>query len=155
MPLLQADRELSGNVGAVLWRAPEIFSGEPYGTSADVYRYTTMSCCVYSALTNFDFSTSFGIVMWEVAARAVPYEETNFGWIDEVSSSIRSGRRPTITDSVRNFKRDYTILMTECWSGDPEERPGFTEISQQLSNMLPISDVAQRENDWPELETTV
>ena len=40
-PLLQADRELSRNAGAVLWRAPEIFSGEPYGTSADVYRYFT------------------------------------------------------------------------------------------------------------------
>ena len=37
-PLLQADREMSRNTGAVLWRAPEIFSGEPYGTSADVYR---------------------------------------------------------------------------------------------------------------------
>lgn len=37
-PLLKADEDMSGNVGAVLWRAPEILSGEPYGTPVDVYR---------------------------------------------------------------------------------------------------------------------
>ena len=37
-PLLQAHSDLSRNTGAVLWRAPEIFLGEAYGTSADVYR---------------------------------------------------------------------------------------------------------------------
>lgn len=41
-PLLQAERDLSSNVGAVLWRAPEIFLGESYGTKVDVYRYVTI-----------------------------------------------------------------------------------------------------------------
>ena len=37
-PLLQARDHMSRNIGAVFWRAPEVFSGEPYGTSVDVYR---------------------------------------------------------------------------------------------------------------------
>ena len=37
-PLLQPHSDLSRSVGAVLWRAPEIFLEEAYGTSADVYR---------------------------------------------------------------------------------------------------------------------
>ena len=37
-PLLQPHSDLSRNAGAVLWRAPEIFLEEAYGTSADVYR---------------------------------------------------------------------------------------------------------------------
>ena len=37
-PLLTAETHLSDGVGAALWRAPEIFACEPYGTSADVYR---------------------------------------------------------------------------------------------------------------------
>ena len=42
-PLLMADRDLSDNVGAALWRAPEIFACKPYGTAVDVYRYSTHS----------------------------------------------------------------------------------------------------------------
>lgn len=37
-PLLQADSYLSGNVGTLLWRVPEIFAGETYGTAVDIYR---------------------------------------------------------------------------------------------------------------------
>ena len=38
MPLLRADSLLTRNMGTVLWRAPEIFGLDDYGTSADVYR---------------------------------------------------------------------------------------------------------------------
>ena len=37
-PLLRAESAMSDSVGSALWRAPEIFSGEAYGTSVDVYR---------------------------------------------------------------------------------------------------------------------
>ena len=37
-PLLAPSSDLSRNVGTLFWRAPEIFSDQPYGTSADVYR---------------------------------------------------------------------------------------------------------------------
>ena len=37
-PLLTTEGDLSDEVGAALWRAPEIFASEAYGTSADVYR---------------------------------------------------------------------------------------------------------------------
>ena len=42
-PLLQAKDDMSRNPGAVFWRAPEVFCGEPYGTSADVYRQGVFS----------------------------------------------------------------------------------------------------------------
>lgn len=37
-PLLNPSFDLSRNVGALLWRAPEVCSGASYGTAADVYR---------------------------------------------------------------------------------------------------------------------
>ena len=42
-PLLSPNVDLSRSVGAVLWRAPEVFRGEAYGTPIDVYRYLTVS----------------------------------------------------------------------------------------------------------------
>ena len=37
-PLLNPNSDLSRNVGAVLWRATEVFSARSYGTAIDVYR---------------------------------------------------------------------------------------------------------------------
>lgn len=41
-PLLQANNDLSDNVGTLFWRAPEVFAGETYGTAVDIYRLGQM-----------------------------------------------------------------------------------------------------------------
>ena len=46
-PLLNANSDLSRNVGAVLWRAPDVFLGESYGTAIDVYRLRAISNEIY------------------------------------------------------------------------------------------------------------
>ena len=42
-PLLNPNSDLSRNVGAVLWRAPEVFLRQSYGTAIDVYRLIASS----------------------------------------------------------------------------------------------------------------
>jgi hypothetical protein len=112
-PLLQADRDLSEDVGAALWRAPEVFAGEPYGTPVDVY--------------------SFGIVMWEIVARDVPYIEREFQWMKDVSNAVLAGVRPC---SLEGIDRSYGDLMRECWARDPSLRPSFVEVVQRLGRLL-------------------
>jgi hypothetical protein len=111
-PLLMADRDLSENVGAALWRAPEIFACEPYGTPADVY--------------------SFGIVMWEIVARDIPYNEREFRWMKNVKEAVLAGARPS---SPGDIDRSYGDLMKECWAGTPSLRPSFTEVVQRLKRL--------------------
>ena len=89
--------------------------------------------------------------MWEVVSRAVPYEDLQFEWIDEVSRAVCSGVRPTSTHLVRRFRQNFTTLMTECWAGDPDDRPGFAEIAQRLNSMLPVG----QRNNQDECESTV
>ena len=38
-PLMAEDMLMTSDTGTILWRSPEIFALENYGTSADVYRY--------------------------------------------------------------------------------------------------------------------
>ena len=47
-PLLAADLLMTRDTGTILWRAPEIFALQRYGTSADVYRYTFYWCILFS-----------------------------------------------------------------------------------------------------------
>ena len=92
--------------------------------------------------------------MWEIVSRAVPYEDSQFEWIDEVSRAVRSGTRPTRTHLVERSRQDFTTLMTECWAGDPDDRPGFAEIVQRLNLMLPVSERKIQDNS-AEIESTV
>ena len=41
-PLLVAELHMTRNTGTILWRPPEIFALQNYGTSADVYRYISL-----------------------------------------------------------------------------------------------------------------
>merc|ERR1711879_1068121 len=75
--------------GTPCWTAPEIIKGDNYSEKADVY--------------------SFGIVMWEVLTRNVPYADQTFM---SVALEILDGKRPDVpSDCPPEFKQ----LMQRCW----------------------------------------
>jgi serine/threonine protein kinase len=106
-------------VGTWRWMAPEVFSSTEYDERVDVF--------------------SFGIMMYEVLTRTVPYEDK---WALDVPASARiglhiiQGHRPN-TQLVNPSCLPKTVeLMSECWAGDPSTRPSFTAIKAQISNQL-------------------
>jgi hypothetical protein len=122
-PLLNPNVDLSRNVGAVLWRAPEVFRGASYGTPIDVY--------------------SFGIVMWEIATQSVPYQEKEYEWIQDVADDVCSGVRPMVPPRVHE---GYKMLMTSCWCGVPARRPNFSEIFECLQGLQETLDTWEQVN---------
>lgn len=78
---------------------------------------------------------SFGIVMWEIIAREVPYEDRGYEWIQEVKDAVVAGIRPTIRRG--RVRDDYCGLMRQCWAPNPEQRPEFAEIVRGLQEILP------------------
>ena len=71
-------------------------------------------------------------MLWEILCRDDPYQDRQFGWIDEVSTAVREGVRPTIPPSSPQL---YVKLMKECWANDSDSRPTFAHIVNRLASM--------------------
>lgn len=83
--------------------------------------------CVFSCASPY----SFGIVLWEVCTRCVPFQEYPFTC--DVRNAVLSGVRPTIPVTC---SAAYRTLMQECWHGDHMQRPTFAEIVPKLDEQL-------------------
>ena len=105
-----------GNAGTLLWQAPEVQERHAaYTAAADVY--------------------SYGVVLWEVLTRAVPYTTNKF---DDPPSAvvlerlIIGGLRPTIPAQSGWAVGD---LIERCWDRDAARRPTFFVIVETLQQL--------------------
>eukprot|EP01094_Clydonella_sp_ATCC50884_P017764 TRINITY_DN315_c0_g1_i13.p1 TRINITY_DN315_c0_g1~~TRINITY_DN315_c0_g1_i13.p1 ORF type:complete len:610 (+),score=128.03 TRINITY_DN315_c0_g1_i13:786-2615(+) len=103
---LQSTRHQSA--GTPVWMAPELFKRRAKFTPA---------CDVYS----------FGMLMWEVAARAVPFADAHspevaIKWIEE-------GEKEDIPEDTPPA---YAELLQRCWSSDAAARPSMAEAVDAL-----------------------
>ena len=104
--------EPSQDFGSAFYLAPECISGDHYNKKADVY--------------------SFGIIMYEIVTKSVPYppsatQPTVFRFLHRVSDeNLRPIFNVQVKPSIKN-------LIESCWSANPEERPTFEEIFKKLA----------------------
>lgn len=103
--ILDQSMELTGQMGTCHWMAPEVLSNQPYSLEADIY--------------------SFGIVMWEILAREVPYNNIN-----PMTIPIRvvKGERPNISQIPSTCPSSLKDLIRLCWDQNPSKRPNFHKI---------------------------
>jgi serine/threonine protein kinase len=91
--------------------APEVLRGETYCLSSDVY--------------------SFGIVLWEMIARKLPYDELPSS--EQIFHEVTAKHaRPTIPPHANP---DLKSLMLACWHPNPEKRPPFGYIIENLEEI--------------------
>lgn len=95
--------------GTPQWKAPEILDGAPPSRMSDMY--------------------SFGVVMWEIAARLVPFSELRFG--HQIEEAVRRGQRPALPPGTW-MPEEYGQLMRLCWHQRPEQRPSFDDCVSLL-----------------------
>ena len=85
----------------------------------------------------FALLCSFGIVLWEMFCREVPYDDaSDLSFPYEMMSAILGGRRPLMPDSC---PEDYSTLIVQCWQENADDRPLFSDIVLQLERMLETS----------------
>lgn len=106
---------LTAELGTWQWMAPEVVApwdqrGAVYTEKADVY--------------------SFGIVMWECAAREVPFKQYD-GHQAAVMATYK-GMRP---DIPKETPEPLSQLIRECWSPAYGRRPSFAEIVPRLQRL--------------------
>ena len=72
---------------------------------------------------------SFSLIVYEIITNkpAFPFNTPS----DLISKIIREYNRPTLNNQIPSF---YQSLLQRCWSSDPDERPSFEQIIQELEN---------------------
>lgn len=100
--------QLTGGRGTVQWMAPEVIAHEDYKNAADIY--------------------SFGVVLWEMCARQVPFR----GYPTQIAigEAVLAGVRPPIPEYT---PRDLGNLIRSCWDDNVTVRPTATKIRTLLS----------------------
>ena len=102
---------LTRGVGTPAFMAPEILAGRcDYEKSADVY--------------------SFAMTMVNVITGRPPFD----GCRENMRQRVIEGYRPQLAGT--GVPADYLDLMVRCWSGRPDERPGFDFIVERIARML-------------------
>ncbi|CAH1790141.1 unnamed protein product [Owenia fusiformis] len=104
--------------GTVAWMAPEVIRNEPCSEKVDIW--------------------SFGVVLWELLSHEVPYRDVDSSAIiwGVGSNSLHLPVPSTCPDG-------FKLLMRQCWSPKPRNRPSFRQILMHLeiaqSELLALS----------------
>ncbi|XP_028271700.1 vascular endothelial growth factor receptor kdr-like [Parambassis ranga] len=97
------------------WMAPEAIFDKIYTTQSDVW--------------------SFGVLMWEIfSLGASPYPGVQID--EEFCCRLKEGTRMRAPDYASS---EIYQTMLDCWQGQPQERPTFTELVERLGDLLQAS----------------
>mmetsp|Transcript_3248 Transcript_3248/g.6689 ORF Transcript_3248/g.6689 Transcript_3248/m.6689 type:complete len:888 (+) Transcript_3248:705-3368(+) len=107
---LDESANMTGQMGTCHWMAPEVLASQPYSLAADVY--------------------SYGIMVWEVAARRTPYKHLNPVSIPYLV--VAKDERPNVLEVEKGCPPDLVQLMQECWEKEERARPTFSTILDRL-----------------------
>jgi len=97
--------------GTLAWMAPELFNLKPkFSTKSDIY--------------------AFGMIMWEIAARQIPYCGANPAVIKHCV--MMEGQREEIPSDC---PEGYADLIQKCWDQVPANRPSIDSVIETLSHI--------------------
>ncbi|KAL7721196.1 Tyrosine protein kinase transforming protein ros [Entamoeba marina] len=108
-------------LGTPIYVAPESYT-DNYSSASDVF--------------------SFAITAWELFYGIEPYSE--FKSLFEIKEYVKSGKRLEIDDTMPESWKSW---IERCWEPDPEDRPSFSVIINELSSIENVN--------YPELDLDV
>jgi serine/threonine protein kinase len=107
---------LSCSGGTPFWMAPELLRNDTGNTTAsDMY--------------------SFGVLLYEIFSRKIPYEDDDHLGATEILKQIADplvSKRPTVP---KKCPTEFKEIMTACWRDDPLQRPTAEEIDIRIKMM--------------------
>ncbi|KAH3745216.1 proto-oncogene serine/threonine-protein kinase mos [Pelomyxa schiedti] len=87
---------------------------------------------LYQGATRAADIFSFGMIIYEVISRCIPFNELN---TDQIHAEIAHGNRPDLQCLRKKTKQPLPRLLDlieRCWNQDPGERPSIDYIIDQL-----------------------
>lgn len=73
---------------------------------------------------------SFGVVLWQLVTREVPYEDRST--FEAAAAVAMESLRPPFPDGI---PIEYKKLVEDCWQDDPSKRPQFDDVVSTLIDM--------------------
>ena len=111
---LDINNNMSGQLGTCHWMAPEVIKNKNYTLKADVY--------------------SFGILIFEICSRKIPYYGMN---LQQIQSFVADEKgRPDINLLEENSPIQLVNLMIKCWDDNYNNRPSFSQIIKYLKKLI-------------------
>ncbi|KAF5837079.1 hypothetical protein DUNSADRAFT_4860 [Dunaliella salina] len=83
-----------------------------------------------AAVAQLECRLQFGIVLWELFTRGYPFRDVPPALLGHLI--VREGKRPSWPSSVPKSYRD---LANACWDQNPDARPRFEVILEELTKM--------------------
>ena len=111
---LDINNNNSGQLGTCHWMAPEVIKNNNYTLKADVY--------------------SFGILIFEICSRKIPYNGMNLQQIQRFVAEEKG--RPDINLLEENSPIQLVNLMIKCWDDNCNNRPSFSQIIEYLKKLI-------------------
>lgn len=93
--------------GTVAWMAPEVIRNEPCNEKVDIW--------------------SYGVVLWELLTGEVPYKN-----VDSSQIIFGVGNNSLYLHIPRTCPEGFKLLIKQCWSAKPRNRPSFKIILTHL-----------------------
>jgi tRNA A-37 threonylcarbamoyl transferase component Bud32 len=105
----------ASKIGTPAWASPEQLQNKHQGEPSDVW--------------------SFGVVVWEILTRQVPWE--GYLPLEILAAVVTQGRRLDMLHATRHAtRRPLTKLLNSCCEENPAKRPSFVGIKQQLEAVV-------------------
>lgn len=94
--------------GTVAWMAPEVIRNEPCSEKVDIW--------------------SYGVVLWELLSGEIPYKD-----VDSSAVMWGVGSNSLHLPIPTSCPEGYGLLVKQCWSAKPRNRPAFKLIEMHLA----------------------
>src|SRR3990167_4206339 len=75
--------------------------------------------------------------MWEIVTSELPWSEADYNIGQIVGMVGFQGIRPPLPQDIPECPYDICDLIEQCWDGNPNSRPDFEYIYNQLRKFCP------------------
>jgi hypothetical protein len=113
--------------------APELLRNQLVSEKIDVYAFGMDPVKLLECMDCFDCNFCLGIVMSEIATRAIPFGDQNMNPL-QLMFAVCQGTRPNLP-SQDKAPRHFLLLARVCWDERPAKRPSFSMIVQELTTL--------------------
>ncbi|EXX76734.1 Cdc15p [Rhizophagus irregularis DAOM 197198w] len=93
---------------------------------------------------------SVGVLFWEISSGQPPFYTEDEKYDVDLAIEISQGLRE---EPISNTPEDYIKIYTECWNGEPDNRPTINQVVERLREIITKTNITTENNISASLNT--